>query len=67
MLDMSPKVGGKFEHGMGCDMVRNIFMAFLLVADMDKSMINAHFKFCWRFIAAALVFIEFLETLECCK
>jgi len=39
-------------------------MTFFLVADMDKSVINAHFKFSWRRVSRTLILVKFFEALK---
>jgi hypothetical protein len=58
-LDVQTKLGSKLEDRMGCNMRRDIFVSFLLVTNVDEAVVNAHFKFGWRFVATTLIFVEF--------
>lgn len=52
---------------MGGDVFRDIFMSLLLVTDMNESVVDTHFEFCWRFVSAALIFIKFFQALKSWK
>jgi hypothetical protein len=45
-LNVDTKVGRQLEYGVIDDMLRDIFMPFLLVADVDQPMIYTHLQFC---------------------
>ena len=52
------------EHGVIPDFVRNVFVAFPLVTDMDESVINTHLEFGRCLISATLVFVELFQALK---
>lgn len=64
LLYVEAELGGKLEDRMRCNGLWNIFVAFFLVADMDKSVINTHFKFSWRRVSGTLILVKFFETLK---
>lgn len=57
------KLGGKEENRVREDGRWDIVMTFALVADMNETMIYAHFKFIWRLVAITLIFVKLFETL----
>jgi hypothetical protein len=64
LLYMEAELGGELEDRVGCNGFWNIFVTFFLVADMDKPVINAHFKFRWRRVSRTLIFVKFFKTLK---
>lgn len=49
---------------MRSNVLRDVFMAFLLVAYVDEPVIDAHLELCGGFVTASLFFIKFFKTLE---
>ena len=43
---------------MGGECGREVFMAFLLVPNVDEAVVDTHFEFGWGVVAASLVFVE---------
>jgi hypothetical protein len=46
------------------NVLRDVFMPFLLVTYVDEPVIDTHLELCRRFVTASLFFIELLETLQ---
>jgi hypothetical protein len=61
--------GGSKTSDDGKDRIRKdmrwyIVSPLLLISNVDKAMIDAHFKFGGRLIFASLIFVELFETLQ---
>lgn len=65
-LHMLPEACGELEYGMGGDVRRDVLVSLLLVADVDETVVHAHFELRRRLVAAALVLVEFFQALEGC-
>lgn len=46
------------------DLGRDVFVALLLIADVDETMVDTHLQLRRRLIPAALVFIELFQALQ---
>lgn len=49
---------------MVLDLIRNLLVAFPLVADVDETVIHAHLEFGWSLIPTTLVLVKLLQTLQ---
>jgi hypothetical protein len=63
-LHVQSELRRQLEHGVVGDRGGDLFVPFPLVTDVDQAVVDAHFEFVGRFVAASLVLVEFFQTLQ---